>query len=68
MVGYVVFDRSSGIAAAKSHPHNLPLVVCSTKRTVQTGVQSESSFSMNYSRLSIVLCFEFCLSDLCLAR
>ncbi|XP_051904482.1 ribosomal RNA-processing protein 7 homolog A [Hippocampus zosterae] len=38
-VGYIVFDRSSSIAAAKSHPPNLPLVVCSTKRTVQTGVQ-----------------------------
>ncbi|XP_061604647.1 ribosomal RNA-processing protein 7 homolog A [Phyllopteryx taeniolatus] len=38
-VGYIVFHSPSSIAAAKSHPYNVPLVVCSTQRTVKTGVQ-----------------------------
>ncbi|XP_077590611.1 ribosomal RNA-processing protein 7 homolog A [Stigmatopora nigra] len=37
-VGYIVFESASSIAAAKRHPHDVPLVVCSTERTVQTGV------------------------------
>ncbi|XP_077474921.1 ribosomal RNA-processing protein 7 homolog A [Stigmatopora argus] len=37
-VGYIVFKSPSSIAAAKSHPHDVPLVVCSTERTVKTGV------------------------------
>ncbi|KAI4822315.1 hypothetical protein KUCAC02_007869 [Chaenocephalus aceratus] len=38
-VGYVVFENSSSIAAAKSHPHNVPLVVCTEKCLVKTGTQ-----------------------------
>ncbi|XP_034066115.1 ribosomal RNA-processing protein 7 homolog A [Gymnodraco acuticeps] len=38
-VGYVVFENSSSIAAAKSHPHNVPLVVCTEKCRVKTGTQ-----------------------------
>ncbi|XP_077414879.1 ribosomal RNA-processing protein 7 homolog A [Vanacampus margaritifer] len=38
-VGYIVFQKPSSIAAAKSHPYNVPLVVCSTQHTVKTGVQ-----------------------------
>nr|XP_057905373.1 ribosomal RNA-processing protein 7 homolog A [Doryrhamphus excisus] len=37
-VGYIVFLNSSSIAAAKCHPSNVPLVVCSTQHTVKTGV------------------------------
>lgn len=39
-VGYVVFHNSTSITAAKSHPHNVPLVVCTEQRPVKTGVQS----------------------------
>ncbi|XP_061702504.1 ribosomal RNA-processing protein 7 homolog A isoform X2 [Syngnathoides biaculeatus] len=38
-VGYVVFHKATSVAAAKSHPYNVPLVVCSPERTVKTGVQ-----------------------------
>uniref|UniRef100_A0A1A7XHY8 Ribosomal RNA processing 7 homolog A n=2 Tax=Iconisemion striatum TaxID=60296 RepID=A0A1A7XHY8_9TELE len=38
-VGYIVFEKSSSIAAAKSHPHDVPLVVCTDQRPVKTGVQ-----------------------------
>ncbi|XP_061556619.1 ribosomal RNA-processing protein 7 homolog A [Phycodurus eques] len=38
-VGYIVFHSPSSITAAKSHPYSVPLVVCSTQRTVKTGVQ-----------------------------
>ncbi|XP_077357589.1 ribosomal RNA-processing protein 7 homolog A [Festucalex cinctus] len=38
-VGYIVFKKPSSIAAAKSHPYNVHLVVCSTQHTVKTGVQ-----------------------------
>ncbi|XP_026181276.1 ribosomal RNA-processing protein 7 homolog A isoform X2 [Mastacembelus armatus] len=38
-VGYVVFQDSSSVTAAKSHPHNVPLVVCTEQRPVRTGVQ-----------------------------
>ncbi|KAI3359340.1 hypothetical protein L3Q82_002844 [Scortum barcoo] len=38
-VGYVVFQNSSSVTAAKSHPHNVPLVVCTEQRPVKTGVQ-----------------------------
>ncbi|TNM97510.1 ribosomal RNA-processing protein 7 homolog A [Takifugu rubripes] len=38
-VGYIVFQKSSCISAAKSHPHNSPLVVCTEQRPVRTGVQ-----------------------------
>uniref|UniRef100_A0A3Q3W3Z4 RRM domain-containing protein n=1 Tax=Mola mola TaxID=94237 RepID=A0A3Q3W3Z4_MOLML len=38
-VGYIVFQNASGLSAAKSHPHNVPLVVCTEQRPVQTGVQ-----------------------------
>ncbi|XP_054615609.1 ribosomal RNA-processing protein 7 homolog A [Dunckerocampus dactyliophorus] len=37
-VGYIVFHNRSSVAAAKSHPHNVALVVCSTQHTVKTGV------------------------------
>ncbi|KAF0032402.1 hypothetical protein F2P81_014692 [Scophthalmus maximus] len=40
-VGYVVFQSASSLAAAKSHPHDVPLVVCTEGRPVRTGVQSE---------------------------
>lgn len=35
-----MFQKSSSISAAKSHPHNSPLVVCTEQRPVRTGVQS----------------------------
>nr|XP_046272291.1 ribosomal RNA-processing protein 7 homolog A [Scatophagus argus] len=38
-VGYIVFQSSSSLSAAKSHPYNVPLVVCTEQRTVSTGVQ-----------------------------
>ncbi|XP_070704465.1 ribosomal RNA-processing protein 7 homolog A [Pempheris klunzingeri] len=37
-VGYIVFQNSSSVAAAKSHPHDVPLVVCTEQRPVRTGV------------------------------
>lgn len=40
-VGYIVFHNSSSIKAAKSHPHDVPLVVSTEQRPVRTGVQSE---------------------------
>ncbi|KAM9346516.1 ribosomal RNA-processing protein 7 homolog A [Symphorus nematophorus] len=38
-VGYIVFQNSSSITAAKSHPHNVPLVVSTEQHPVRTGVQ-----------------------------
>ncbi|XP_028268254.1 ribosomal RNA-processing protein 7 homolog A [Parambassis ranga] len=38
-VGYIVFQKSSTVAAVKSHPHHVPLVVCTERRPVKTGVQ-----------------------------
>lgn len=38
-VGYVVFQASSSIRVAKSHPHNVPLVVSTEEHPVKTGVQ-----------------------------
>lgn len=38
-VGYIVFESSSGVAAAKSHPHDDPLLVSTEERPVKTGVQ-----------------------------
>ncbi|KAM8724374.1 ribosomal RNA-processing protein 7 homolog A [Acanthopagrus schlegelii] len=38
-VGYIVFHNSSTIKAAKSHPHDVPLVVSTEQRPVRTGVQ-----------------------------
>ncbi|XP_070837408.1 ribosomal RNA-processing protein 7 homolog A [Chaetodon trifascialis] len=38
-VGYIVFQNSSSITAAKTHPHNVPLVVSKEERPVRTGVQ-----------------------------
>ncbi|TKS91561.1 Ribosomal RNA-processing protein 7 -like protein A [Collichthys lucidus] len=38
-VGYVVFQDSSSLKEAKSHPHDEPLVVCTEQRPVRTGVQ-----------------------------
>ncbi|KAM4531150.1 ribosomal RNA-processing protein 7 homolog A [Odontesthes bonariensis] len=38
-VGYIVFQNSSSLPAVKSHPHDVPLVVCSEQRPVATGVQ-----------------------------
>ncbi|XP_023148862.2 ribosomal RNA-processing protein 7 homolog A [Amphiprion ocellaris] len=38
-VGYVVFKKSSSLTAVKSHPHDVPLVVCTEQRPVRTGVQ-----------------------------
>ncbi|KAK5856676.1 hypothetical protein PBY51_008257 [Eleginops maclovinus] len=38
-VGYVVFENASSIKAAKSHPHNVPLVVSTKEHPVRTGTQ-----------------------------
>ncbi|XP_068193594.1 ribosomal RNA-processing protein 7 homolog A [Antennarius striatus] len=38
-VGYIVFKNTSSLSAAKSHPLNEPLVVCTTQHTVKTGVE-----------------------------
>ncbi|XP_037545414.1 ribosomal RNA-processing protein 7 homolog A [Nematolebias whitei] len=46
-VGYVVFESPSSVAAAKSHPHDEPLVVCTELRPVKTGVQK---WIQQYSR------------------
>jgi len=40
-VGYVVFQTASSVSAAKSHPRDEPLVVCTEERQVKTGSQSE---------------------------
>lgn len=52
-VGYIVFQRSSSLTAAKSHPHNVPMVVCTEQRPVRTGVQSKW-------RGSEQKCIQFC--------
>ncbi|KAK1877172.1 Ribosomal RNA-processing protein 7 like A [Dissostichus eleginoides] len=39
-VGYVVFENSSSIAAAKSHPHNVPLLVCTEEQWIQQYTES----------------------------
>ncbi|KAM6956962.1 ribosomal RNA-processing protein 7 homolog A [Aplochiton taeniatus] len=38
-VGYIVFENSTSIAAAKTHPHDVPLLVSTDERPVKTGVQ-----------------------------
>lgn len=38
-VGYVVFRNGSSVTAAKSHPFDVPLVVCTEQRPVRTGLQ-----------------------------
>ncbi|CAJ1075793.1 ribosomal RNA-processing protein 7 homolog A [Xyrichtys novacula] len=38
-VGYIVFQNSSGIAAAKKHDYDVPLVVSTEQHPVKTGVQ-----------------------------
>ncbi|XP_075940231.1 ribosomal RNA-processing protein 7 homolog A [Anarhichas minor] len=38
-VGYIVFQNPSSVSAAKSHPHDAPLVVCTEQRQVRTGAQ-----------------------------
>ncbi|KAM7372362.1 hypothetical protein PAMP_009536 [Pampus punctatissimus] len=38
-VGYIVFQDSSSVTAAKSHPHNVPLIVSTEQQPVRTGVQ-----------------------------
>nr|XP_020480598.1 ribosomal RNA-processing protein 7 homolog A [Monopterus albus] len=38
-VGYIVFQSSASVSAAKSHPHDVPLVVCTELHPVRTGVQ-----------------------------
>ncbi|XP_026201937.1 ribosomal RNA-processing protein 7 homolog A [Anabas testudineus] len=38
-VGYIVFQNSTSITAAKSHPHDAPLVVCTEQHPVKTGVE-----------------------------
>ncbi|XP_034449053.1 ribosomal RNA-processing protein 7 homolog A isoform X1 [Hippoglossus hippoglossus] len=38
-VGYIVFQKSSSVNSAKSHPDDEPLVVCTEERSVKTGVQ-----------------------------
>ncbi|XP_056262551.1 ribosomal RNA-processing protein 7 homolog A [Pseudoliparis swirei] len=38
-VGYVVFQTASSVSAAKSHPRDEPLVVCTEERQVKTGSQ-----------------------------
>ncbi|CAK6960402.1 ribosomal RNA-processing protein 7 homolog A [Scomber scombrus] len=37
-VGYVVFQNSSGVTEAKSHPNNVPLIVSTGEHPVKTGV------------------------------
>ncbi|XP_060760164.1 ribosomal RNA-processing protein 7 homolog A [Neoarius graeffei] len=38
-VAYVVFKRSSGVAAAKAHPYDSPLIVSTEKNPVHTGLK-----------------------------
>ncbi|KAM9780578.1 ribosomal RNA-processing protein 7 homolog A [Neosynchiropus ocellatus] len=38
-VGYVVFETPSSVSAAKSHPHNVPLLVSTEERPVRTGLE-----------------------------
>ncbi|KAM6966625.1 ribosomal RNA-processing protein 7 homolog A [Tautogolabrus adspersus] len=38
-VGYIVFQNSSSISAAKSHSHDEPLLVSTEQRPIRTGVQ-----------------------------
>ncbi|KAL4658024.1 Gastric cancer antigen Zg14-like [Arapaima gigas] len=38
-VAYVVFTNPSGVKAAKFHPYNVPLVVCTENRPVRVGIQ-----------------------------
>ncbi|XP_047672220.1 ribosomal RNA-processing protein 7 homolog A-like isoform X3 [Tachysurus fulvidraco] len=38
-VAYVVFKHSSGVAAAKAHPYDSPLIVSTTEKPVQTGLK-----------------------------
>lgn len=38
-VGYIIFEKSSSLSVVKSHPHDVPLVVCTEQRPVMTGVQ-----------------------------
>ncbi|XP_029014593.1 ribosomal RNA-processing protein 7 homolog A [Betta splendens] len=38
-VGYIVFKNATSIKAAKSHPHDVPLVVSTEQHPVKTGVQ-----------------------------
>ncbi|XP_041851491.1 ribosomal RNA-processing protein 7 homolog A [Melanotaenia boesemani] len=38
-VGYITFEKSSSLSVVKSHPHDVPLVVCTEQRPVTTGVQ-----------------------------
>uniref|UniRef100_A0AAY5K1I5 RRM domain-containing protein n=1 Tax=Esox lucius TaxID=8010 RepID=A0AAY5K1I5_ESOLU len=39
VVGYIVFQKATSIAAAKSHPHNVPLVVSTEQQPVWTGLK-----------------------------
>lgn len=60
-MGYIVFQNSSSLTAAKSHPHNVPLVVSTEKHPVRTGVQSEFLFLLMqnlilFSHFMAVLC------------
>ncbi|CAL8273972.1 unnamed protein product [Lota lota] len=38
-VAYIVFQKAKSIKLAKSHPHNVPLLVSTEKRPVSTGLQ-----------------------------
>ncbi|KAJ7992636.1 hypothetical protein DPEC_G00280730 [Dallia pectoralis] len=38
-VGYIVFQKATSITAAKSHPHDVPLVVSTEQRPVRTGLK-----------------------------
>lgn len=48
-VGYIVFHASSSLAAAKSHPHDVPLVVSSEQHPVSTGVKSKWQVKFSFS-------------------
>ncbi|XP_076020650.1 ribosomal RNA-processing protein 7 homolog A [Genypterus blacodes] len=38
-VAYIVFEKSSSVTAAKSHPHDVALLVSTEQRPVRTGIQ-----------------------------
>lgn len=62
-VGYIVFHNSSSLTAAKSHPHDAPLVVSTEQHPVNTGVQSEWHRSGSLTFITVLL---FVLkTDLC---
>lgn len=57
-VGYIVFHYSSSLTAAKSHPHDEPLVVSTEQHPVNTGVQSEWHRSGSFTFITVCLFFK----------